>query len=116
VPLDTDFLAGGLKESEIGEELIVVFGFPVNFGKVDFPGVNHIENLAVNGAGAEGLNFGDIDLSEWKRYLKEGIDPGEDFRLGDKVSFIHDAELLFLHLRDLSGKEDIILMNKICRI
>jgi hypothetical protein len=116
VPLNTDFLAGGLEESEIGKEVIVIFGFPVDFGKVDFTWVNHIKDLAVNGTRAEGLNFGDINLIEGKKYLKEGVDPGEDFGLGDKVAFVHDAELLFLHLVNLSGKEDIILMNKICRI
>lgn len=48
-----------------------------------------------------------------KKYLEEGVDPGEDFGLGYEIAFVHDAELLFLHgqcLRvgeDNSGREDI---------
>jgi hypothetical protein len=47
MPLDSDFFAGGLEKSEVSEELIIVFGFPVDFGKVDFSGMDNVKNLTI---------------------------------------------------------------------
>lgn len=59
---NSDFFAGSLEESEVSKELIIVFGFPVDFGKVNFSRMDNVKNLAIDRARAKGLDFGDIDL------------------------------------------------------
>lgn len=73
IPLDSNLFTGGLKEPEVGKEVIIVFGFPVDFSQVDFSRVYDVKDLTIDWARAEGLDFGDIDLNEeivtWRRAL-----------------------------------------------
>eukprot|EP00178_Gracilaria_changii_P010913 TRINITY_DN31575_c0_g1_i2.p1 TRINITY_DN31575_c0_g1~~TRINITY_DN31575_c0_g1_i2.p1 ORF type:complete len:147 (-),score=1.35 TRINITY_DN31575_c0_g1_i2:37-477(-) len=48
ISFDADFIEGVLKNTIISYELIVIFGFPVDFSDSDFTRMNHIDDLAID--------------------------------------------------------------------
>ncbi len=62
IPFDSCFFECGLEDFEVVDEFVVVFGFPVDFVDGDFSRVYDIYDLAVDRAGSELLDFGDVEL------------------------------------------------------
>ena len=81
-PLDFDILINPkfsetlLEEFVVVDELVLGFGFEVEFGRGDAAGVEGVEDLAVGDAGAELLDFGEGGVGE-------GVDPGEQLAAGE---------------------------------
>ena len=65
-----------LKEFVVVDELVLGFGFEVEFGRRDAAGVEGVEDLAVGDAGAQLLDFGEGGVGE-------GVDPGEQLGAGE---------------------------------
>lgn len=49
VPLDAALVKGILKNTIVSDELVVVVGLPVNFSDGYFAGVDHVDNLTIDG-------------------------------------------------------------------
>jgi hypothetical protein len=59
-----------LEYFKVGNILIIIFGFEVDFVELDFIGIEEVEDLAIDSASTELLDFGEIGVDEV-------IDPGE---------------------------------------
>lgn len=62
VPLDAALVKGILKNTIVSDELVVVVGLPVNFSDGYFAGVDHVDNLTIDGTWTELFYFGQIEL------------------------------------------------------
>ena len=64
-----------LEDFKVGNILIIIFGFEVDFVELDFIGIEEVEHLAVDSASAQLLDFGEIGADEV-------VDPGEQVPAG----------------------------------
>ena len=60
--LDAQAVEAGLQDLEVGDELVVQARLPVDLGDRDLARVDDVHDLAVDVAGAEGLDSGHVDL------------------------------------------------------
>ena len=60
ISFNTCFLEGSLKDFEVVDELILSFGFPVDFGHVNFAWMDNINNLAVDWTSSKLFYFGGV--------------------------------------------------------
>ena len=63
VAFDFEVVEGSLEDFEVEGEFVFEAGFPVDFLDVDLPWEVGVEDLAVNGSGAE--NFESCDVELW---------------------------------------------------
>lgn len=68
--LDSEFVEAVLEHAKVVHELVVVFGFPIDFGEVDFAGVDDVEDLAVDAATAQLLDLGNVELPRPRSTLR----------------------------------------------
>lgn len=66
ISLDAHLCEGSLENLQIGNKLIIVFSSPVDLAHSHFPWVDDINDLTIDRARTQLLDFGEIQLNEWK--------------------------------------------------
>ncbi len=81
-----------LEKLKVSDILIIIFGLEVDFGEGDFIGIEEVEHLAVDSAGAKLLDFGEVGAEQL-------VDPGEQVPAGQLDCVVGVYAYLVDHLR-----------------
>jgi hypothetical protein len=104
VPLYAVLVEGVLEDLVVLDELVLVFGAPLDSREGEGAGVEGVQDGAVDGPSGTLLNLGQLQLKRadgsWTRgsgprtYLKEAVEPVEDVDLAHEVGLVHHANRL----------------------